>query len=79
MGMEKNTTFMVVYFDPSKRDTYDSLIEAKAQKVGATRNGSGTGFGRRDISFDVPDEKVGQFKRDCEKLKYVYRVFVCWK
>lgn len=74
--MEKSMTSVAVYFDPSKRDTYDSLIEAKAKKIGAIRTGSGTGFGFRDIGFDVPDEKVGQFKRACEKLKYVHEVFV---
>lgn len=56
--------------------TYDNLLEAKAKKVGGINTGSGTGFGERDNSFDIPTEKVEAFKVECLKLKHVKRVEV---
>jgi hypothetical protein len=53
----------------------DETLEYMAEQFGGKRNGSGCGFGQRDMHFDFPDKKSAQkFIKECKAYKWNFKI-----
>lgn len=60
--MENVSTELAVSYFNNPDSAFDAQIEAVAEKHGFKRNGSGAGFGSRDITFEIQGTLTQQQK-----------------
>lgn len=74
MAKKKFTIVEIEYDADQYWNNYDEKVQKIAKRFKAEERGAGTGFGVRDMSFDVPTKDCAAFKKACRNLKYVTSV-----
>ncbi len=71
---KKKLLIVDVEYSASEYPAYDQKLAAIAKKFGAEERGAGMGFGVRDTSYDVPEQKAADFKKTMRSLSRVTSV-----
>lgn len=74
MAKKKYISINIEYDGTHYWNDYDKVVNSVAKKWKAKEVGTGMGFGVRDMNFDVPEESVKAFIKECRKLKHVIKV-----